>query len=633
MSNNSNSNKNSPVTNSLSLPKSAKILYDFTAQEGYEELSVKEGESITVLENEPVEGWCLVENSKGDKGLVPVSYILFDEHSSPSTAEHTLPNSASSANTLSRTGSVFGRRQLNRFSWFVTTGVEEFILGMNDESESTESATQLAPTQTSDTSPSTASNSNEFQANDVDRHFITHGPNWQEKTSVFTVYVHDPETRTQSEGLGEYTIFYVSSIFSEGTQVTVERRFSQFEWLYERLHLKFRSLVLPHLPEKQFSGRFSEDFIEKRRNQLERFINHLAMHPVIRYSEIFTHFLSCTSDVEWSKADKKFLTERHQHGLTFFQHVYHPEFNVEDEGDEDTVKRFNNHIKSIDKLLPMCYEGAIGYRDHSFESSDQYRKFSYGLLRMISGLGRETRDCVNDENVWCFKDNCDECLRLTKGIQLMAESMQEISDIQDSYAKKECQSLLDRLKEYHSLVHSYSPIVEMHGGALAKYKEASNEESWADSPNKDIDIEKVKSRCDTVFNVTLAEINQFHQYKLNDFKTVSTDFLDDQIEYHQKILNRLMETRQKLEGESYEQLSSSPRAPPKYNYQEPAHPSTRPASVVSMSGMVGGVVDTVGSVGSFFKNRARNSMFGDWVGWGSNPAVKKPVEDALTHTN
>lgn len=42
--------------------------------------------------------------------------------------------------------------------------------------------------------------------------------------------------------------------FTQGVSVTVERRYSQFEWLYERLLNKFGALILPPLPEKQYTG-------------------------------------------------------------------------------------------------------------------------------------------------------------------------------------------------------------------------------------------------------------------------------------------------------------------------------------------------------------------------------------------
>jgi len=62
------------------------------------------------------------------------------------------------------------------------------------------------------------------------------------------------------------------------------------------LSAKFGAFVLPPLPEKQYSGRFNEEFIERRRRALERFINRLARHPVIRYSDLLTHFLSCEDE-------------------------------------------------------------------------------------------------------------------------------------------------------------------------------------------------------------------------------------------------------------------------------------------------------------------------------------------------
>lgn len=78
-------------------------------------------------------------------------------------------------------------------------------------------------------------------------------------------------------------------------------------------------------------GRFSEEFIERRRRALERFLNRLVRHPVIRYSDLLTHFLSCSEDGDWKRAERKFDGDRIV-GISFFQHVYHPEFNVNEDG-------------------------------------------------------------------------------------------------------------------------------------------------------------------------------------------------------------------------------------------------------------------------------------------------------------
>ena len=73
----------------------------------------------------------------------------------------------------------------------------------------------------------------------------------------------------------------------------MERRFKHFDWLHARIGNKFSVMVFGALPDKQMSGRFEEDFIERRRLALERYMNRLARHPVISQSTVFQHFLNC----------------------------------------------------------------------------------------------------------------------------------------------------------------------------------------------------------------------------------------------------------------------------------------------------------------------------------------------------
>lgn len=52
----------------------------------------------------------------------------------------------------------------------------------------------------------------------------------------------------------------------------VHRRFSDFEWLHQRLVQRFRGTILPPLPEKRWTGNLDATFIEVRRQALEHFI-------------------------------------------------------------------------------------------------------------------------------------------------------------------------------------------------------------------------------------------------------------------------------------------------------------------------------------------------------------------------
>ena len=52
---------------------------------------------------------------------------------------------------------------------------------------------------------------------------------------------------------------------------SVNRRYSDFAWLYDKLHKERPGAIVPPLPEKQQVSRFSESFIEDRRFHLEIF--------------------------------------------------------------------------------------------------------------------------------------------------------------------------------------------------------------------------------------------------------------------------------------------------------------------------------------------------------------------------
>ncbi|XP_015207357.1 sorting nexin-9a isoform X1 [Lepisosteus oculatus] len=67
----------------------ALVLYDFTAEPGNNELTVKEGETITITNQTIGGGWVEAQNSKGEVGLVPEDYI---EVTKPSSGGNAVPD-------------------------------------------------------------------------------------------------------------------------------------------------------------------------------------------------------------------------------------------------------------------------------------------------------------------------------------------------------------------------------------------------------------------------------------------------------------------------------------------------------------------------------------------------------------
>jgi sorting nexin-9/18/33 len=219
---------------------------------------------------------------------------------------------------------LFGGKSLNRFSSFVTSGAEAYVLNGGSTAkpdvpppsikhvfEGSDDDEQPPRTDVAGRSGETAAP----HASEADKHFVDAGPSWRQKVPPFRIMVHSPSKRTSTLS-GAYIVYSVSSLFHAPTtsepsdaesadsvnsspntsRITVHRRFSHFAVLHTALTRRLPGIALPPLPEKQYPGRFNDDFVEARRGDLERYLARTVRHPVARYTEILTFFLSCESE-------------------------------------------------------------------------------------------------------------------------------------------------------------------------------------------------------------------------------------------------------------------------------------------------------------------------------------------------
>ena len=80
----------------------------------------------------------------------------------------------------------------------------------------------------------------------------------------------------------------------------VRKRYSDFEWLRSILQTIYIGSVIPPIPRKNYGDRFNELFISKRMRFLEKFMQGLAVDPLIRNSQILYDFLTTETEQEWN---------------------------------------------------------------------------------------------------------------------------------------------------------------------------------------------------------------------------------------------------------------------------------------------------------------------------------------------
>ncbi|XP_049849447.1 uncharacterized protein LOC126318684 [Schistocerca gregaria] len=111
------------------------------------------------------------------------------------------------------------------------------------------------------------------------------------KESTWQVSVSGP--RKQGENLDQYMTYTITIKTSHpdfiDKEFNVVRRYSDFEWVRNRLISSFRGYIIPPLPEKTIINRFDEEFIVYRRRELERFLKRIVlMEDLLRSDDLVT---------------------------------------------------------------------------------------------------------------------------------------------------------------------------------------------------------------------------------------------------------------------------------------------------------------------------------------------------------
>ncbi|XP_005731473.1 sorting nexin-33 isoform X1 [Pundamilia nyererei] len=546
----------------------AKALYTFLS-ENNGEISIQENEELIIFDEKSVDGWFQGENSRGERGIFPVSYVeiirsrsnsnvtdcsispagsLGKDFSTPNTslhypqndyddddyddwddwddrstvvddADHTRnpganghapenpmtnnpnvhyrpkPASRQDSITSSRKGSMVGRN-LNRFSSFVRSGVEAFVLG------DVPMMAKIAETYSIDMGPL--------------------GPRWKENPKPFSCSIEDPTKQTKFKGIKTYISYRVTP---SHTGRPVYRRYKHFDWLYNRLLHKFTVISVPHLPEKQATGRFEEDFIEKRKRRLILWMNHMTSHPVLSQYEGFEHFLMCADDKQW-KLGKRRAEKDEMVGAHFMLTLQIPKEHQDLQDVEERVDNFKAFARKMDDSVMQLTHVA----------SELVRKHLGGFRKEFQRLGNAFQSISHAFTL----DPPYRSDGLNNAISHTGRTYENIGELFAEQPKYDLFHMLDKLSLYQGLLANFPDIIHLQKGAFAKVKESQR---MSDEGKMDQDeADGIRKRCRTVGFALQAEMSHFHQQREVDFKDMMQAYLREQIAFYQRVVQQLERT-------------------------------------------------------------------------------------------
>lgn len=505
-----------------------KVLYDFSAQPGSGELTITTGEILRVTRTDVGDGWWEGINSRGMSGLFPEGYVeplslapamatgtedvgneeywpeddWDDDDSQTSASMHDLSQQQSNTQRGSISKPVV-KKSYNRFSTFVKSGGEDYILG---------SKNKIVPS--------------EGQVSVVEENGVI---KWAPNQHPYSCQVASPSKEAKFKGLKSYIAYKITPSFNS---IQVSRRYKHFDWLQGRLEMKFINIPIPPLPDKQISGRYQDDFIRHRLAQLQLWVDRICRHPVLSQSEVWMHFMTCTDERRWKQGKR--TAERDEFvGASFFYAIQTPEQSLDIDAIDKQTDQFVRFTGKMDEAVKHLYSTA----------QDQAKKYAGPYKREFTRISAAFSQLADSFNSGA-PSHTDEALN--SAILHTARTYESIGKMYEEQPKLDFEPMSDVLHEYKGILANWPDILQLHQGAIKKKRE---HKKLQDEGKVDAALcQSVFKRADTVSYATLAEVDYFQTQRNIEFKCMMQNFLKGQIDFFQNITDTLRQTLQQYES-------------------------------------------------------------------------------------
>ncbi|XP_009317395.1 PREDICTED: sorting nexin-9 isoform X2 [Pygoscelis adeliae] len=347
-----------------------------------------------------------------------------------------------------------------------------------------------------------------------------YGPMWVYPTSTFDCVVADPKKGSKMYGLKSYIEYQLTCT---NTNRSVNHRYKHFDWLYERLLVKFGlAIPIPSLPDKQVTGRFEEEFIKMRMERLQAWMTRMCRHPVVSESEVFQQFLNFRDEKEW-KTGKRKAEKDETVGVLIFS-TMEPEAPdldmVEIEQKCDAVGRFT---KAMDD----------GVKELLTVGQEHWKRCTGPLPKEYQKIGKALQSLALVFSTSGYQGESD----LNGAITEAGKTYEEIASLVADQPKKDLHFLMETNHEYKGFLGCFPDIIAAHKGAIEKVKES--DKLVATSKITPQDKQNMVKRVSTMAYALQAEMNHFHSNRIYDYNSVIRLYLEQQAQFYETIAQKL----------------------------------------------------------------------------------------------
>lgn len=225
----------------------------------------------------------------------------------------------------------------------------------------------------------------------------------------FNIEVKDPVKVGELTSMHvEYTVVVYSELL-ETRYAQVNRRYTDFRWLYRQLQSNHWGRVIPPPPEKQSVGRFKQDFIENRRYQMEKMLRKTASSQILQSDPDFIMFLT-SKNFNFDSKNREHICGSN--------------------ASRDSNDLSEIHISEIELLGPEDAATVLKNGGLDGESQKRFLSISFSSLPKYNEMDEYFID------QWKLTESLEERLnQLNKSLDLVDSERNELASVTEEFSK------------------------------------------------------------------------------------------------------------------------------------------------------------------------------------------------------
>jgi hypothetical protein len=352
------------------------------------------------------------------------------------------------------------------------------------------------------------------------------------------IIIRNPITQESTNFLSSNYILY--EVYTKETNWNVQRRYSDFEWLRNTLTKYFPFKLIAPIPGKKLGNRrFKVDFIEKRMNFLQKFINCIIKDEYFKSSEILISFLSIIDRIHFENKMKElssYIPSKYVQDLKSFNSKV--EISTEQSNDNGELNNIKNPSEDYYTNIKYYFQ----LQNTLLERLNYNLKFFYKSMKVCCNHLEEVRKNFENINQLNVKISMREPIKTTyEEFGIFIKNWKRILSNQNEQIKE---SIKDFFKYARLEGNSFSEIFVRREEIRNKYINESNslrnkkEKLWTENNITKWEIIDGSNKIDTVL---LLKDKNYAFKNMCTQETLNVENLKFQLGYANKMItNELM---------------------------------------------------------------------------------------------